>query len=101
MILGAFIHLAATFFGKAYRRPREVTWLTGVALLFITLTFGFTGYLLPWNTLAYFATKVGTEIAGDVQRAILSALRPSRLLRLGATTGRGSRPGHIRPLGPR
>jgi cytochrome b6 len=66
MILAAAVHLAATFFGKAYRRPREVTWLTGVALLFLTLTFGFTGYLLPWNTLAYFATKVGTEIAGDV-----------------------------------
>ena len=78
MILAAFLHLAATFFGKPYRRPREVTWLTGVALLFITLTFGFTGYLLPWNTLAYFATKVGTEIAGDVPligKAMLVLLR--------------------------
>jgi len=78
MILGVFLHLAATFFTKAYRRPREVTWLTGVGLLFITLTFGFTGYLLPWNTLAYFATQVGTEIAGDVPligHAVLVLLR--------------------------
>ncbi|HEY6102968.1 MAG TPA: cytochrome bc complex cytochrome b subunit [bacterium] len=78
MILAVSVHLAATFFGKAYRRPREVTWLTGVVLLILTLTFGFTGYLLPWNTLAYFATKVGTEIAGDIPlvgRAILVLLR--------------------------
>lgn len=78
MILAVFLHLGATFFTKAYRRPREVTWLTGVGLFFITLTFGFTGYLLPWNTLAYFATQVGTEIAGDVPligKAILVLLR--------------------------
>src|SRR3990172_4922948 len=78
MVVAAFLHLAATFFSKAYRRPREVTWLTGVGLLFITLAFGFTGYLLPWNTLAYFATQVGTEIAGDVPligRAVLVLLR--------------------------
>ncbi len=59
-------HLASTFFLKAYRPPRELTWVTGVALFALLLGFGFTGYLLPWNTLAYFATKVGTEIAGIV-----------------------------------
>lgn len=78
MVLAAALHLLATFFGQAYRRPREVTWLTGVLLLFITLAFAFTGYLLPWNTLAYFATQVGTEIAGDVPvvgRAIMVLLR--------------------------
>ncbi|HEU5299879.1 MAG TPA: cytochrome bc complex cytochrome b subunit [bacterium] len=78
MVLAAALHLLATFFGRAYRRPREVTWLTGVGLLFLTLTFGFTGYLLPWNKLAYFATQVGTEIAGDVPlvgRAVLLLLR--------------------------
>lgn len=78
MVLAVFLHLAATFFGKAYRPPREVTWVSGAVLLFITLTFGFTGYLLPWNTLAYFATKVGTEIAGDVPavgKAVLVLLR--------------------------
>jgi cytochrome b6 len=63
-IFAAFIHLASTFFLKAYRPPRELTWVTGVCALFLLMGFGFTGYLLPWNTLAYFATKVGTEIAG-------------------------------------
>lgn len=65
-IFCAMVHLASTFFLKAYRKPRELTWLTGTGLFFILLGFGFTGYLLPWNTLAFFATKVGTEIAGVV-----------------------------------
>jgi cytochrome b6 len=62
----AFLHLATVFFVRAYRRPRELTWITGVLLLFLILAFGFSGYLLPWNQLAFFATKVGTEIAGSV-----------------------------------
>ncbi|MBI3088268.1 MAG: cytochrome b N-terminal domain-containing protein, partial [Candidatus Omnitrophica bacterium] len=66
VILCAMVHLASTFFLKAYRPPRELTWVTGVLLFFLLLGFGFTGYLLPWNTLAFFATKVGTEIAGVV-----------------------------------
>jgi len=49
---------------KAYRKPREMTWVSGTILLVLTLCFGFSGYLLPWNTLAFFATRVGTEIAG-------------------------------------
>jgi len=49
---------------KAYREPREMTWVTGVLLFFICICFGFSGYLLPWNELAFFATKVGTEIPG-------------------------------------
>ena len=63
-ILSAMVHLASTFFLKAYRPPRELTWVSGVCLVFLLMGFGFTGYLLPWNTLAFFATKVGTEIAG-------------------------------------
>ncbi|HEY7519852.1 MAG TPA: cytochrome bc complex cytochrome b subunit [Methylomirabilota bacterium] len=66
MILVLFIHLFSVLLLKAYRRPREMTWFSGVALFGIALAFGFTGYLLPWNELAYFATKVGTEIAGAV-----------------------------------
>ncbi len=62
----AFVHLFSTFFLKAYRKPRELTWVTGVLLLFIMMAFGFSGYLLPWNELAFFATKVGTGIAGAV-----------------------------------
>ena len=62
----AFVHLFSTFFLRAYRKPRELTWLTGVLLLFVMMGFGFSGYLLPWNELAFFATKVGTDIAGVV-----------------------------------
>jgi len=62
MILTLFIHMFSVYFLKAYRPPREITWITGVLLLFIALGFGFSGYLLPWNKLAFFATRVGTEI---------------------------------------
>ena len=66
MVFFAFIHLVSVFFMKAYRPPRELTWVTGVILLFLILAFGFSGYLLPWNQLSFFATKVGTDIAGSV-----------------------------------
>jgi cytochrome b6 len=66
MVFTAFAHMFSVFFMKSYRRPRELTWITGVLLLFLVLGFGFSGYLLPWNTLAFFATKVGTEVAGQV-----------------------------------
>jgi cytochrome b6 len=66
MIFALFVHLFSVLFFKAYRPPREITWLSGVGLLGITLALGFTGYLLPWNELAYFATKVGTEITGVI-----------------------------------
>jgi cytochrome b6 len=64
MIATAFAHLFSVFFMKAYRPPRELTWMSGCLLLALTLAFGFSGYLLPWNTLAFFATKVGTDIVG-------------------------------------
>jgi cytochrome b6 len=66
LILMAFVHLFSTLFLRSYRKPRELTWVTGVLLLFIMMGFGFSGYLLPWNELAFFATKVGTGIAGAV-----------------------------------
>jgi len=66
MIFTAFVHMFSVAFLKAYRKPRELTWVTGMLLLFLVMGFGFSGYLLPWNTLAFFATKVGTEIAGQV-----------------------------------
>lgn len=61
-----FVHMFSTFFTRAYRKPRELTWMSGFVLLLLALGFGFSGYLLPWNELAYFATKVGTDIAGAV-----------------------------------
>lgn len=66
LILALFIHMFSVYFMSAYRAPREVTWITGVLLLFLSIGFGFSGYLLPWNELAFFATKVGTDIAGDL-----------------------------------
>jgi cytochrome b6 len=64
MVFTVFIHLFSVFLLKAYRPPRDLTWMSGVVLFVLTLAFGFTGYLLPWNELAFFATKVGTEIVG-------------------------------------
>jgi quinol-cytochrome oxidoreductase complex cytochrome b subunit len=66
MVIVVFVHMLRTFFYGAYKYPREVTWLTGVFLLLFTLGMGFTGYLLPWNQRAYWATTVGTEIVGTV-----------------------------------
>ncbi len=66
MILAAFIHMFSVVFLRAYRRPRELTWFSGLALLGLALGFGFSGYLLPWNTISYFATKVGTDMAASV-----------------------------------
>jgi cytochrome b6 len=65
-VLAAMIHMFSVYFTKAYRKPRELTWLTGMLMFFLALGFGFSGYLLPWNELAFFATKVGTEIAGVI-----------------------------------
>ena len=78
MVLVVFIHMLRTFFYAAYKYPRELTWLSGVVLLLATLGMGFTGYLLPWNQRSYWATTVGTEIAGTVPLIgpfILSVLR--------------------------
>lgn len=66
MVFAVFVHMFSVYFLKAYRPPRELTWMTGMVLLGLTMTFGFSGYLLPWNKLAFFATKVGTDIAGLV-----------------------------------
>src|SRR4029079_11001402 len=78
LILAAFAHLFSVFFLKAYRKPRELTWISGALLLFLMLGFGFSGYLLPGNELAFFATKVGAGIAGAVPligRPLLRFLR--------------------------
>jgi cytochrome b6 len=66
MILAVVSHMARTFFMGAYKRPRELTWVVGVVIFLMTITFGFSGYLLPWNQLSYWATTVGTEITGAI-----------------------------------
>ncbi len=65
LIFVAFVHMFSVVFTHAYRKPRELTWLTGIALLGLMLFFGFSGYLLPWNQISYFATKVGTDVAAS------------------------------------
>ncbi|MBI5091809.1 MAG: cytochrome b N-terminal domain-containing protein [Candidatus Hydrogenedentes bacterium] len=62
MVLAIFIHMFSVFFMKAYRKPREFGWWSGLVLAGLTLVFGFSGYLLPMDDLAFFATKVGLEI---------------------------------------
>jgi len=66
MIVSLMVHMYSTFMLKAYRPPRELTWVTGFMLLGIVLGFGFSGYLLPWNELAFFATAVGTDSVKSV-----------------------------------
>lgn len=64
MIVLVVLHMLRVILFGAYKYPREVTWFTGVILLLVVIGFGFTGYLLPWDQKAYWATTVGTRIAG-------------------------------------
>ena len=78
MILSLVLHVIRIFFQAAYKYPRELTWLVGAGLLMVTIGFGFTGYLLPWDQRAFWATTVGTEIAGSIPLvgdALLQLLR--------------------------
>ena len=84
MVALVVLHLLAVFAMGAYKYPREMTWVVGTILLLITLGFGFTGYLLPWDEKAYWATTVGTNMAGTIP-AIGGVL--VRLLRGGADLG--------------
>jgi cytochrome b6 len=66
MIVMCVAHMLRVFIMGAYKRPRELNWLSGALLLILTLVFGFTGYLLPWDQRAFWATTVGSEIAGGI-----------------------------------
>jgi menaquinol-cytochrome c reductase cytochrome b subunit len=66
MVLAVAAHMARVFYRGAYKPPREFNWLIGVVLLVLTLLMSFTGYLLPWDQLAFWAVTVGTEMAGYV-----------------------------------
>ncbi|MBS1705827.1 MAG: cytochrome bc complex cytochrome b subunit [Armatimonadetes bacterium] len=65
-LVSVFIHMFSVFFMKAYRKPRELGWWSGMLLLLLGLTFGFSGYLLPMDDLSYFATKVGLEVPNTI-----------------------------------
>ena len=64
MVVVVILHMLRIIYYGSYKFPREVTWFTGVILLLIVIGFGFTGYLLPWDQKAFWATTVGTRIAG-------------------------------------
>ncbi|SEP67681.1 menaquinol-cytochrome c reductase cytochrome b subunit [Piscibacillus halophilus] len=66
VIVMIFLHTLRVFFQGAYKKPRELNWIVGVLLFFVMLGLGFTGYLLPWDNKAFFATQVGLEIAESV-----------------------------------
>jgi quinol-cytochrome oxidoreductase complex cytochrome b subunit len=77
MVITIVLHLGRVFFTGAYKPPREFNWVVGVGLLLLTLALSFTGYLLPWDQLAYWAITVGTNmvgyfpVLGDLMRALL------------------------------
>ena len=66
MVLAVVFHLLSNFFSGSYKAPRELTWTTGVCLLLVTLGLGFSGYLLPWDMKAYWATVVSSNIPGGI-----------------------------------
>ena len=66
MVLAVAMHMGKMFYRGAYKAPREFNWVIGVMLLVLTLLMSFTGYLLPWDQLAFWAVTVGTEMAGYV-----------------------------------
>ena len=112
MVLVVFLHLMRVFYAGAYRRPRQFNWVIGVVLLVLTLLMSFTGYLLPWDQLSYWAITVGTNIAGYVpvlgdqvrhaaarrqrgeRRDAAALLRAAHLLHPGAD-GAGHRDPHL------
>ncbi|MBA3587350.1 MAG: cytochrome b N-terminal domain-containing protein, partial [Chloroflexi bacterium] len=63
MVLTVFLHMIRVFYHGAYKPPREFNWVVGVILLFLTLMLSFTGYLLPWDQIAFWAITVGTQMA--------------------------------------
>ncbi|MCK6582722.1 MAG: cytochrome b N-terminal domain-containing protein [Anaerolineales bacterium] len=78
MVILVFVHMLRVFYTASFKYPRELTWLIGIGLFLTTLGMGFTGYLLPWNQKAFWATTVGTQIAGTapyIGEFILKALR--------------------------
>jgi len=66
MVVMVLLHMIRVFITGSYKNPRELTWIAGTLLFVMTLAFGFTGYLLPWDQKAYWATVVGTNMLGSV-----------------------------------
>ncbi len=82
MVVTVLLHMARVFYTAAYRRPREFNWAVGMMLLVVTLGLAFTGYLLPWDQLAYWAITIGANIAQS-PRELTDALEITRWLDVG------------------
>ena len=65
MVFAVFLHMLRVFYHRAYRPPREFNWVIGVVLLLLTLLLSYTGYLLPWDQLAFWGVSVGTNMAKE------------------------------------
>jgi quinol-cytochrome oxidoreductase complex cytochrome b subunit len=87
MVLTVFLHMMRVFYHGAYKPPREFNWVVGVVLLFLTLMLSFTGYLLPWDQIAFWAITVGTQMA---QYAPLLGSESSFFLLGGIEVGQGT-----------
>lgn len=87
LVILIVLHLLRTFFFSAYKSPREITWLSGLFMLLTVLAFAFSGALLPWDQGGYWATKVGSEIAGSTP---VLGLWIKRLLQGGAILGQAT-----------
>jgi quinol-cytochrome oxidoreductase complex cytochrome b subunit len=64
MVFFVFLHMMRVFYHGAYKPPREFNWVVGVVLLFLTIMLSFTGYLLPWDQISYWAITIGGNMAG-------------------------------------
>ncbi|QSG06601.1 cytochrome b [Halapricum desulfuricans] len=63
MVAAVFLHMLRVYFTGAYKEPRELNWLLGIVLISLTMVFGYTGYLLPWDQLAFWAGQIGVEMS--------------------------------------
>jgi ubiquinol-cytochrome c reductase cytochrome b subunit len=102
MIVVVVLHMIQTFVWGAYKKPRETTWIAGVVLLLLTLAFGLSGYLLPWDNRAYWGTVVTTQISALAPGAgpLLVRLLGSNGTSIGAITFTRFYVAHVQLLPP-
>ncbi|MBM4386654.1 MAG: cytochrome b N-terminal domain-containing protein, partial [Deltaproteobacteria bacterium] len=85
MLVAVLLHMARVFYTSSYRKPREWNWVIGIGLLFLTFALSFTGYLLPWDQLAYWAMTIGANIAAS-PREVTDALGVTQWFDIGGIT---------------
>jgi len=69
MVAAVFLHMLRVYFTGAYKEPRELNWIIGIVLISLTMVFGYTGYLLPWDQLAFWAGQIGVEMSLSIPLA--------------------------------